>query len=162
MKVKIMISQPMRGKTNERIKKERECVIKAIEASNGEYLDTVFDSVEDGTPLSYLSKSINYLDKADIIYFMPGWEKSRGCRIEFECAKEYGKCIKCLTDEEFEIMKKFSQLTDSSDEGKKTIKIKLKSHFDEKVDEYDLDSDIEKFRKDLEEMLNDFAEERES
>lgn len=162
MKAKIMISQPMRGKTNEQIKKERECVIKAIEASDGEYIDTVFDTVEDGTPLSYLSKSINYLDKADIIYFMPGWEKSRGCRIEFECAKEYGKVIKCLTDEEFEMVKKFLQLTDSSNEGKKTIKVKIKSHFDEKVDEYDLDSDIEKFRKDLEEMLNDFAKERES
>ncbi len=163
MKVKIMISQPMRGKTNEEIKKERECVIKAIEASDGEYLDTVFDNVEEGTPLSYLSKSIDYLDAADVIYFMPGWEKSRGCRIEFECAKAYGKFIKCLTDEEFEIMKKFSQLTDSSDDGKKTIKIKLKSHFDKKLDEddFNLDSDIEKFKKDLEEMLNDFTEKRE-
>ena len=161
MKVKIMISQPMRGKTNEQIKKERECVIKAIETSDGEYLDTVFDSVENGTPLSYLSKSIEYLDKADIIYFMPGWEKSRGCRIEFECAKEYGKVIKCLTDEEYKIINEISQLNDSSDEGKKTIKVKIKSHFDEEVNKDNLDSDIEKFRKDLEEMLNDFTEKRE-
>lgn len=49
------------------------------------------------------------------------------------------------------------------EQNKKTIKIELKSHFNEKVDEDDLnlDSDIEKFRKDLEEMLNDFTEKRE-
>lgn len=49
------------------------------------------------------------------------------------------------------------------EQNKKTIKIEIKSHFDEKVDEDDLnlDSNIEKFRKDLEEMLNDFTEKRE-
>ena len=47
------------------------------------------------------------------------------------------------------------------EQNKKTIKIEIKSHFDEEVNEDDLDSDIEKFRKDLEEMLNDFTEKRE-
>lgn len=157
MEVKVMISQPMRGKTNEQIKKERECLIKAIKASDGEYLDTVFDTVEDGTPLSYLSKSIKYLDTADMIWFMPGWEKSRGCRIEFECAKEYGKNIKCITEEEYDMLNSISN-------NAKQIKVKIKSHFDEKVNDEDLslDDEIEKFRKDLEEMLNDFAEKRES
>ena len=159
MNVKIMISQPMRGKTNEQIKKERKCLIDAIEASDGEYLDTVFDNVEDGTPLYYLSKSIKYLDEADVIWFMPGWEKSRGCRIEFECAKEYGKNIKCITEEEYKTMKMISELElkGSSDEGKKTIKVKIKSNFDEE----DLDETMKKFKTDLEEMLNDFTEKRE-
>lgn len=44
---------------------------------------------------------------------------------------------------------------------KKTVKIEIKSHFDKEVNEDDLDKDIEKFRKDLEEMLNDFTEKRE-
>lgn len=50
------------------------------------------------------------------------------------------------------------------EQNKKTIKIELKSYFDEKIDKDDLnlDSDIEKFKKDLEEMLNDFTEKRES
>ena len=47
------------------------------------------------------------------------------------------------------------------EQNKKTIKIEIKSHFDEEVNEDDLDSNIEKFRKDLEEMLNDFTEKRE-
>ncbi len=164
MNVKIMISQPMRGKTNEQIKKERKCLIDAIEASAGKYLDTIFDNVKDGTPLHYLSKSIEYLDEADVIWFMPGWEKSRGCRIEFECAKEYGKNIKCITEEEYKELKMISELelSGSSDEGKKTIKVKIKSNFDESVKEEDLDEAMKKFKTDLEEMLNDFTEKRES
>lgn len=27
---------------------------------------------------------------ADVVYFAPGWKEARGCRIEHECAKEYG------------------------------------------------------------------------
>ena len=104
--VKIMISQPMKGRSNEEIKKEREGLKIAIEASGAKLIDSVFDNVDDGTPLSYLAKSIKYLDEADIIWFMPGWEKSRGCRIEFECAKEYGKHMKCITEEELDEINK--------------------------------------------------------
>ena len=39
----------------------------------------------------YLSKSIEFIGKADVIYFMKGWEKARGCKIEHEVAAEYGK-----------------------------------------------------------------------
>jgi len=28
--------------------------------------------------------------KTDIVYFAYGWEKSRGCRIEYEYAVQYG------------------------------------------------------------------------
>lgn len=50
------------------------------------------------------------------------------------------------------------------DRDRKTVKINITSHFNEKVndEDLDLDSEIEKFRKDLEEMLNDFAEKREN
>lgn len=44
---------------------------------------------------------------------------------------------------------------------KKTVKINLTSHFKVNEEDLDLDSEIEKFRKDLEEMLNDFTEKRE-
>ena len=152
MKAKIMISQPMRGRSNEEIKKERECLIKLIKDAGGEYIDTVFDNVEDGTPLYYLSKSINKLDKADIIWFMPGWEKARGCRIEFECAKEYGKTIRCYTKED---MKDIQEMHDAT----KNIKIKVKSCFDKSINEDEIDENIKKFAKDLEEMLNDITKE---
>ena len=156
---KIMISQPMKGKTNEQIKDEREPLKIAIEASGGICMDTVFDNVDNGTPLSYLAKSIKYLDEADIVWFMPGWEKSRGCRIEFECAKEYGKHMKCITEEELkeikETVKEAKEKVDKIKNNTKSIKVILKG-----IKE---DDDLpEQLKKDLEEMLNDFTEKRES
>lgn len=92
---KIMISQPMRGKTNELIKEERKVLVQEFENEGYEVLDTVFDeapkNVDEAT--WFLSKSIEYLAQADIIFFMKGWEKARGCKIEHEIAVEYDKEI---------------------------------------------------------------------
>ena len=40
-----------------------------------------------------LFQSIRYLGKADMIVFMKGWEKARGCKIEHQVAVEFGKEI---------------------------------------------------------------------
>ena len=34
--------------------------------------------------------NIEFLAKADVAVFAPGWEYARGCRIERQCAEEYG------------------------------------------------------------------------
>ena len=94
--MKIMISQPMRGKTNEQIRNERQELVKQLEMQGHEVIDTVLDISENKSPLFYLSNSIELLDKADAVVFMPGWEKARGCRIEESCAKEYGKFLMYL------------------------------------------------------------------
>ena len=90
---KIMISQPMRGKTNELIKEERKVLVQEFEDRGYEVLDTVFDETPKNVDeaIWFLSKSIEYLAQADIIFFMKGWEKARGCKIEHEVAIEYGK-----------------------------------------------------------------------
>lgn len=90
---KIMISQPMRGKTNEEIKKEREHLVENIESNGDIVLDTIFDEAPKNIDeaIWFLSKSIEYLAQADAIFFMKGWEKARGCKIEHEVAVEYGK-----------------------------------------------------------------------
>lgn len=41
----------------------------------------------------YLSKSIAFIGKVDAVYFMKGWEKARGCKIEHQVAVEYEKQI---------------------------------------------------------------------
>ena len=92
--MKIMISQPMRGKTNEQIRKEREELIEELKRQGHEVIDTVLDITECKSPIYYLSKSIELLDKADAVVFMKGWQEARGCRIEHEVALEYGKFIK--------------------------------------------------------------------
>ena len=92
---KIMISQPMRGKTNELIKEERKVLVQEFEDKGYEVLDTVFDEAPKNVDeaIWFLSKSIEYLAQADIIFFMKGWEKARGCKIEHQVAIEYGKEI---------------------------------------------------------------------
>lgn len=91
---KLFISQPMRGKSDEEILKEREIAIKTARETVGEeveVLETFFDDFgPDAKPLDYLARSIEFLAKADVAYFAPGWETARGCKIEHECAVEYG------------------------------------------------------------------------
>lgn len=92
---KVMISQPMKGKTNEQIKKEREELVKELQEAGYEVLDTVFENApaDEDVAIYILSQSIRYLGKADMIVFMKGWEKARGCKIEHQVAVEYGKEI---------------------------------------------------------------------
>ena len=87
----VFISQPMRGKTGEEIRAEREKAVETVKAfvnDEVEVLDSYFDDF-DGNPLEYLAKSIELLAKADIAYFAKGWKDARGCRIEHICAVEY-------------------------------------------------------------------------
>lgn len=95
---KLFISQPMNGKSDEEIVKERELAIARAKAAIGEdveVLETFFDDFKaDAKPLEYLAKAIEFLARADIAYFAKGWESARGCKIEHECAVEYG--IRCI------------------------------------------------------------------
>lgn len=96
--MKIMISQPMRGKTNEQIRQERAELVKELEEQGHEVIDTVFENApaDEDTAIYMLSQSIRYIGKVDAVVFMPGWEEARGCRIEYEVADNYGKFIKTL------------------------------------------------------------------
>lgn len=92
--VRLFISQPMRGKTDEEIIVTRE---KAIESARKhfnepvEVIDSFFQNAPvDSKPLWYLAKSLELLATADVAYFAKGWEQYRGCRIENTCAIEYG------------------------------------------------------------------------
>ena len=98
--VRLFISQPMRGKSDEEIESEREDLIaiaKAVYAGRGEVevIDSFFKGgldVPAGTkaPLYYLSKSLELLATADVAIFAEDWREARGCRIEHECADGYG------------------------------------------------------------------------
>ena len=92
--MKLFISQPMKDKTNEEIKAERELIIaKAKEryGDNIEVIDSFFeDAPHDARPLWFLGKSLELLSTADVAYFAKDWDKYRGCKIENTCAIEYG------------------------------------------------------------------------
>lgn len=90
---KLFISQPMRDKTDEEIKAERAEIIKRVTEKFGkvEVIDSFFESApHDARPLWFLGKLLELLSTADCAYFAEGWENYRGCKIEHECAVQYG------------------------------------------------------------------------
>ncbi len=93
--MKAMISQPMRGRDENEIILERIKIEKLLKNLGFEIINTLFD-FEDKSPLYYLAKSIEAMSKVDVVVFAPEWEKARGCKIEFEIAKEYEKSIVIL------------------------------------------------------------------
>lgn len=92
--MKLFISQPMKDKTNAQIEAERQRAIQSVKEKYGddvEVIDSFFkDAPHDTKPLWFLGKSIELLAGADVAFFCKDWEKYRGCRIENQCAIEYG------------------------------------------------------------------------
>ncbi len=102
--VKVFISQPMSGKTQEEIEAVRDEVfaeVAAMYAEKGEDCREVPSyfgptAPKQMLPLGCLGKSIELMAHSDVAVFAPGWEEARGCRIEHMCAEEYGvEIIEC-------------------------------------------------------------------
>ena len=99
--IKIFISQPMKDKTNEQIEAERK---RAVETIKKEYFDDEVEIIDsffkgaphDARPLWFLGKSFELLSTADVAYFIKGWDKYRGCKMEHTAALEYG--IRVVTE----------------------------------------------------------------
>ena len=94
-KIKLFISQPMLNRSNEEIKTERELIIASLKTamvnSEIEVIDSFFENApHDAKPLWFLGKCLQLLSTADLAVFAKGWEHARGCKIEHECALQYG------------------------------------------------------------------------
>ena len=93
--MKVFISQPMNGKDEQTILKERAKMISRIKEQypDAEILESYFEDYKPSTgnvALKCLSKSLELLADADEAWFAPGWQNARGCRIENDCAIAYG------------------------------------------------------------------------
>ena len=90
----LFISQPMRGKTDEEILKERKYLITKAEERTGEKFEVIESFSQgapaDAKPLWYLGESLKCLAEADLAIFAMDWHNARGCRIEYEAAQQYG------------------------------------------------------------------------
>lgn len=92
---KLFISQPMNGKTDEEIKAERAEIVNRVTERFGE-VEVIDSFIEENAPdnansgLWYLGKSLELLSTADCAYFAEGWQDYRECKIEHECAVQYG------------------------------------------------------------------------
>ena len=100
--MRVMISQPMRGKTEEQIREERKGIIEKFNNMHIEVIDTIF--TEEAPEINdarvyYLGKSIQEMSKADALFMCDGWREARGCRIERQVAQDYG--IKILYEDFF-------------------------------------------------------------
>lgn len=102
---KLFISQPMKDLSNEEIEKERARILETVKKmeftnedgskwdlkdTNIELIDSFFkDAPHYAKPLWFLGKSFELLSTADIVYFGGDWKNMRGCKLEYEAAKQY-------------------------------------------------------------------------
>jgi len=105
-KTKVFISIPMYGREDEDVDRER--------ASIMQFLDNIVGDCEEVPshfrkeyakklkPLECLGMSIELMSHSDVVVFAPKWEEARGCRIEHECALQYGYNIIDLSDGQYE------------------------------------------------------------
>lgn len=103
----IFISQPMTGKSEEEILATRQKAIDEIHqlaSKDGEQVNIIDSYIDDAMrnefqgrmgdainwDIYWLSQSLQKLALADTIWLCEGWEYSKGCNIELECAISYG------------------------------------------------------------------------
>lgn len=94
--IKIFLSQPIRGFTDEEIIARREEDIEQLKKyfkdKPFEVIDTLFkeEATAKNPAVEYLARSIAELANADYIAMSYDFESARGCLIEHKIADEYG------------------------------------------------------------------------
>ena len=105
--INIFISQPMTGKSEEEILATRQKAIDKIHqlaSKDSEQVNIIDSYIDDATrnefqgrmgdainwDIYWLSQSLQKLAMADTIWLCEGWEYSKGCNVELECAISYG------------------------------------------------------------------------
>ena len=106
----IFISQPMTGKSEEEILATRQKEVEKIHQlfdADGVEINIIASYIDDATrkhfkervsddinwDIFWLSQSLERLAMADMIWLCDGWEYSKGCNVELECAIQYGISI---------------------------------------------------------------------
>ena len=95
--MRVFISQPMSGISQEEIEKRREKIIEMIEDRYlNEDIEFIYSIVKEKPndnvryePVWYLGNSIQLLSTATIVYFDKNWQTARGCRIERDICEFY-------------------------------------------------------------------------
>lgn len=81
----------MSGLSEMQILERRNKIIEYLASQFDEFevINSVLNVDEGRPPLWYLGKSVELLSEANLAVFDTDWFKSRGCRIEFECCRQY-------------------------------------------------------------------------
>lgn len=93
---KVFISQPFHDRKEIDILLEREIIMsllmdKGMPLDLIEVIDQYHKTMPKGTGrVGYLGDSIRQMDEADLVIFVKGYEKAKGCKIEWATCKLYG------------------------------------------------------------------------
>lgn len=96
--MKVMISQPMNGVPNSEVRRIQNELKERFAKYHIEVVDS-FITEEADTNLRnqgvfYLGRTIQkFLSDVDAVYFVNGWQRARGCKIERQICEEYGIMI---------------------------------------------------------------------
>jgi len=101
--MKIFISMPMKSKSVEQVRVEMDSVFEHIKKKipEAELIESIIEGADKTVALEgddmgvwYLGESIKILSEADLIFFVNDWKEYRGCAIENDVARAYGKfCV---------------------------------------------------------------------
>ena len=101
--LRVFISCPMNGLSDEEIIKTRTDIKDKLGktlASDFEIVDSFFTNFHVSgnshidPAMYYLGMAICKMANSDVVVFAKGWDKARGCKMEYEIARAYGKtCI---------------------------------------------------------------------
>lgn len=103
--MKVMISMPMNGRSDEEVVNEFNRITEEFNKLHIDVVDSYFvDEAKDyiHPEIYYMAKSIDMMGKVDAVYFAKDWHSARGCRIERQVALEYG--LKILEHDFLDIM----------------------------------------------------------
>ena len=94
--LRLFISQPVDGRTDEEVFGDRFRALENVQAAHPDLYVVLIESFLSETvegvnpPLWYLGASIQLMSKADVVYMAPGWLLDRRCMIERSCASTFG------------------------------------------------------------------------
>lgn len=94
MKTKIYVSGAISGHPLDGVRERFSLVKHKLEADGYEVMIPTENGLPPDAPWErHMAKDISLLMGCDIVLMLEGWQKSRGCRIEFNCAVEARKTI---------------------------------------------------------------------
>ena len=92
--IKVFISQPMTGRTDEEIIAQRADALIRVAKRYHDCLVLEIDSFNEGAlnnsdPITELGRCVSLMADADVAVFCDGWGESKGCNVEHEVAVQY-------------------------------------------------------------------------
>jgi hypothetical protein len=108
--MKLFISQPMAGLTDEKIRERREELIQLVKKKFSEDIEVIdsftkSEEIVGRGRIAMLGDSIMKMYDADMVIFASDWRRSAGCNVEHEVCKQY--CIPRLYEEDLVVQEEY-------------------------------------------------------